>query len=70
MESIFALQPTKWLHDAIIIWWFGYWCDKTFELLNHNTRQTKPKQNQRSEETLFRYTILLKICNGRKHTRG
>jgi hypothetical protein len=29
MESIFALQPPNWLHDVIITWWLGCWCEKT-----------------------------------------
>jgi hypothetical protein len=47
MESIFALQPTKWLHDAIITWWFGYWCDKTGGISNYSiTTQGKRNQNK------------------------
>jgi len=47
MESISALQPTNWLHDAIITWWFGYWCAKTGGLSNYSiTRQGKRHQNK------------------------
>jgi Ulp1 family protease len=47
MESIFALQPTNWLHDAIITWWLGYWCKKTGGLSNCSfTRQGKRNQNK------------------------
>jgi hypothetical protein len=47
MESIFALQPTKWLHDAIITWWCGYWCNTTVGTSNCSiTRQIKRNQDK------------------------
>ena len=47
MESIFALQPTNWLHDAIITWWFGYWCNNIGGLSNYSiTTQGKRNQNK------------------------
>ena len=47
MELIFALQPTNWLHDAIITLWFGYWCAKTGGLSNFSiTSQGKRNQNK------------------------
>jgi hypothetical protein len=47
MESIFALQPTNWLHDVIITCWVGYWCAKTGGLSNFSiTSQGKRNQNK------------------------
>jgi hypothetical protein len=47
MESIFALQPTKWLHDANITWWCGYWWNRTGGISNYSvTRQNKRNQNK------------------------
>jgi Ulp1 family protease len=56
MESIFALQPTKWLDDAIITWWCGYWCDRTEGISNYSiTRQGKrnPKKIDCERKTFF-----------------
>jgi hypothetical protein len=37
-ESIFALKPTEWLHDAIITWWFAHWCDVTQGVSSYSTK--------------------------------
>jgi len=47
MESIFALQPPNWLHDAIITWWLGYWCKKTGGLSNASI--TSPRQRNQNK---------------------
>jgi sentrin-specific protease 1 len=47
MESIFALQSPNWLHDVIITWWLGYWCEKTGSLSNSSiTSQRQRNQNK------------------------
>ena len=42
MESIFALQSPNWLHDVIITWWLGYWCEKTGGLSNFSITNREP----------------------------
>ena len=45
MESIFALSPSTYLHDAIMAWWSGYWCTKTGGISNYTiTRHTNRTQ--------------------------
>jgi hypothetical protein len=47
MELIFVLQPPHWLHDVIITWWLGYWCEKTGGLSNFSiTDQRQRPQNK------------------------
>jgi hypothetical protein len=56
MESIFALQPPHWLHDVIITWWMGYWCEKTGGLSNFsitNQRQRPPSKIDGQRKTFF-----------------
>ena len=56
MESIFALQPPNWLHDVIITWWLGYWCEKTGGLSNFsitNQRQRPSGKIDGQRKTFF-----------------
>ena len=56
MESIFALQFPNWLHDAIITWWLGYWCEKTGGLSNFsitNQRQRPSSKIDGQRKTFF-----------------
>ena len=56
MESIFALQPPHWLHDVIITWWLGYWCEKTGGLSNFsitNQRQRPPSKIDGQRKSFF-----------------
>jgi hypothetical protein len=46
-ESIFALQPTVWLHDAIITWWCGYCCTRFEVISNYSiTKQASSNRQQ------------------------
>jgi hypothetical protein len=47
MESIFALQPPHRVHDVIITWWLGYWCEKTGGLSNFSI--TSQRQRPQSK---------------------
>ena len=56
MESIFALQSPNWLHDIIITWWLGYWCEKTGGLSNFsitNQRQRPSGKIDGQRKTFF-----------------
>jgi hypothetical protein len=56
MESIFALQHPHWLHDVIITWWLGYWCEKTGGLSNFsitNQRQRPPSKIDGQRKSFF-----------------
>jgi hypothetical protein len=48
LESIFTLQPTAWLHDAIITWWCGYWCTRTGDISNYSITKQANKQQARA----------------------
>ena len=62
MESIFALQSPNWLHDVIITWWLGYWCEKTGGLSNFsitNQRQRPSVKIDGQHKTFFAYERLV-----------
>jgi len=68
MESIFALQSPNWLHDVIITWWLGYWCEKTGGLSNFsitNQRQKPSGKIEGQSKTFFATPFFWKfVLNG------
>jgi hypothetical protein len=55
MESIFAQQSPHWLHDVIITWWLGYWCEKTGGLSNYSitSQRQRPQSKIDGQQKTF-----------------